>query len=461
MNSKQEPEDIKVDKYRISGFWDTPLDSILRNLGVRSMLFAGVNTDQCVLHSLTDANFLGYGCILVEDCCATTSPDFCTEATVWNVKKCFGFVTDSEIGDRLARQARGAINWRWQLRLDAQSGRADFGAFVPGPRCACAPTASGSLDGLTFAVKDLIDVAGTRDRRRQSRLAEGAMPGGDDRRRRWQRCLRPAPRWSARPSPTNSPSASKASTRITARRSIRPARIGFPAARRADRRVAVAAGLVDFALGTDTGGSVRVPASFVGVCGFRPTHDAVSLAGVMPFAPSYDTVGWFARDAATLACVGDVLLPKAEVAVPIRTLSAGARCVRAGRSRVSRRLAAVALRGVRHVRRDHAVRRRPEQQWLECYRVVQGAEIWATARARGSARQNPASATRSRRVLPMPRRSRRPTSPAGPPVRVSIAARVRAMLGDGIGLVDPDRRPASRFARMRRQPSSRDFYQRR
>jgi nicotinamidase-related amidase len=92
---KQEPQDIKVDKYRISGFWDTPLDSILRNLGIRSILFAGVNTDQCVLHSLTDANFLGYGCILVEDCCATTSPDFCTQATVWNVKKCFGFVADS------------------------------------------------------------------------------------------------------------------------------------------------------------------------------------------------------------------------------------------------------------------------------------------------------------------------------------------------------------------------------
>lgn len=91
----QAPVDIKVDKYRISGFWDTPLDSILRNLGVRSILFAGVNTDQCVLHSLTDANFLGYGCLLVEDCCATTSPDFCAEATLWNVKKCFGFVTNS------------------------------------------------------------------------------------------------------------------------------------------------------------------------------------------------------------------------------------------------------------------------------------------------------------------------------------------------------------------------------
>ena len=87
--------DFLVDKHRISGFWDTPLDSILRNLGTRSILFAGCNTDQCVLHTLTDANFLGYGCLMLSDCCATSSPDFCTEATIWNVKKCFGFVTDS------------------------------------------------------------------------------------------------------------------------------------------------------------------------------------------------------------------------------------------------------------------------------------------------------------------------------------------------------------------------------
>lgn len=90
-----EPQDYMVDKHRISGFWDTPLDSILRNLGIKTVLFAGVNTDQCVLHTLTDANFLGYGCIMVTDCCATTSPDFCTEASIWNVKKCFGFVCDS------------------------------------------------------------------------------------------------------------------------------------------------------------------------------------------------------------------------------------------------------------------------------------------------------------------------------------------------------------------------------
>ncbi|CAN5914840.1 pyrimidine utilization protein B [soil metagenome] len=85
--------DLRVDKHRISGFWDTPLDSILRNLDVQTILFAGVNTDQCVLCTLTDANFLGYGCVLLEDCCATSSPAFCTEATLWNVRKCFGFVT--------------------------------------------------------------------------------------------------------------------------------------------------------------------------------------------------------------------------------------------------------------------------------------------------------------------------------------------------------------------------------
>ena len=74
--------------------------------------------------------------------------------------------------------------------------------------------------------------------------------------------------------------------------------------------VAVAGRLVDFALGTDTGGSVRVPANFLGLFGFRPSHGAISLEGVVPFAPSYDTVGWFARDAKTLAQVGDALLPR-------------------------------------------------------------------------------------------------------------------------------------------------------
>jgi nicotinamidase-related amidase len=83
--------DIRVEKHRMSGFWDTPLDSICRNLRLDTLLFGGVNLDQCVLHTLADANFLGYDTILVEDCSATTNPDFCRNATLLNIKQIFGF----------------------------------------------------------------------------------------------------------------------------------------------------------------------------------------------------------------------------------------------------------------------------------------------------------------------------------------------------------------------------------
>jgi len=72
--------------------------------------------------------------------------------------------------------------------------------------------------------------------------------------------------------------------------------------------VAVAAGLADFAIGTDTGGSVRVPSSYCGVYGIRPTHGAVSVEGLIPLAPGFDTVGWMARDANILLNVGQVVL---------------------------------------------------------------------------------------------------------------------------------------------------------
>ena len=85
------PGDIHVAKHRMSGFWDTPLDSILRNLPVTTLLFAGVNLDQCVLHTMADANFLGYDTLLVEDCAATTNPVFCRDATLLNIRQIFGF----------------------------------------------------------------------------------------------------------------------------------------------------------------------------------------------------------------------------------------------------------------------------------------------------------------------------------------------------------------------------------
>ena len=95
--------DIHVAKHRMSGFWDTPLDSILRNLRLDTLLFAGVNLDQCVLHTLADANFLGYDTILLDDCAATTNPDFCRDATLLNIRQIFGFtVASTELMERLA-----------------------------------------------------------------------------------------------------------------------------------------------------------------------------------------------------------------------------------------------------------------------------------------------------------------------------------------------------------------------
>ena len=71
-----------------------------------------------------------------------------------------------------------------------------------------------------------------------------------------------------------------------------------------------AAGDVDFSIGTDTGGSVRIPAAYCGIYGMRPTHGVVPIEGVIPLATSFDTIGWMARDPEILERVGQVLLPK-------------------------------------------------------------------------------------------------------------------------------------------------------
>lgn len=87
--------DVLVDKHRMSGFFDTPLDAILRNLDVRTLLFGGVNLDQCVFHTLADAASLGYDCILLTDCAGTTSPSYCAEGAIYNVAQCYGFTARS------------------------------------------------------------------------------------------------------------------------------------------------------------------------------------------------------------------------------------------------------------------------------------------------------------------------------------------------------------------------------
>ncbi len=88
--------DHQILKHRFSAFWDTETDSVLRNLGIKTLFIGGVNMDQCVMTTLEDASFLGYDTILLEDCTATTSPSYCVESVLYNVKLLFGFVTKSQ-----------------------------------------------------------------------------------------------------------------------------------------------------------------------------------------------------------------------------------------------------------------------------------------------------------------------------------------------------------------------------
>ncbi|MGU3494575.1 amidase [Xanthobacteraceae bacterium A53D] len=105
---------------------------------------------------------------------------------------------------------------------------------------------------------------------------------------------------------------------------INPAAPGrIPGGSSSGSAVVVAGGEVDFSIGTDTGGSVRLPASYCGILGIRTTHGRIPLTGAVPLAPSYDTLGWFARDAGLFAEVGKVLLgPAPGGALPNRLIIA-------------------------------------------------------------------------------------------------------------------------------------------
>jgi nicotinamidase-related amidase len=98
--------DIRVDKHRLSGFWDNELDSILRRMEVTTLLFAGVNLDRCVLATMQDAAFIGYDPILLDDCSATSSPKYCSEAARFLLRLLYGFLTTSR--DVLAGLKKGA-----------------------------------------------------------------------------------------------------------------------------------------------------------------------------------------------------------------------------------------------------------------------------------------------------------------------------------------------------------------
>ncbi|MHB1654502.1 MAG: cysteine hydrolase family protein [Desulfitobacteriaceae bacterium] len=96
LNEARSNEDIWVDKYRTSGFYGTELEQILMAQGITTLFFAGVNTDQCVFGTLQDAHCLGYDCVILTDCTATSSPVGAYESVVYNVERSYGFATTSK-----------------------------------------------------------------------------------------------------------------------------------------------------------------------------------------------------------------------------------------------------------------------------------------------------------------------------------------------------------------------------
>lgn len=171
-----------------------------------------------------------------------------------------------------------------------------------------APTAPGSLTGTSVAVKDLFDVAGHRVGAGNPVWLAGARPA--TRTAPVVAALLAAGAAIAGIARTDEFAYSLAGTNGhygTPPNPAAPDRI--PGGSSSGPAAAVALGQADVGLGTDTGGSIRVPASYQGLYGIRPSHGVIDTAGVLPLAPSFDTVGWLTRDPGTLSRVGRVLLP--------------------------------------------------------------------------------------------------------------------------------------------------------
>jgi amidase len=140
---------------------------------------------------------------------------------------------------------------------------------------------------------------------------------------------------------------------------------------------AVAAGLVDFALGTDCGGSVRIPASYCGIFGIRPTMGRVSTRGALEFAPSFDVTGWFARDAALLKRVGEVLLPAKQQASELKGLLLARDVFEEIDGSVQRALALAVENVATHFSEIRDVTISAERAgWYEVFSTIQGFEVW-------------------------------------------------------------------------------------
>lgn len=253
------------------------------------------------------------------------------------------------------------------------------------------PTRAGALSGLTFGLKDLFDVAYERTGFGSPDWLRTHDAASED---SWVlRVLLDAGAQMLGRTHTEEMAFSLTGENAhygTPRNPRAPGRV--PGGSSSGSAAAVAGGLVDFAIGSDTGGSVRAPSSFCGIFGMRPTHGLLPLAGACPLAPMFDTVGWFARDAQMLARVGTVLFDAAGVSPeedgvrPARVLVAqDALELVVPESRpmleeAVQRVASTLASRLAPPARMETVTLAPEglRAWYDVFRVLQWADIWRT-----------------------------------------------------------------------------------
>ena len=253
-------------------------------------------------------------------------------------------------------------------------------AFVPHDLTApVAGAADGPLAGLSAAVKDMYDIAGSRT-------------GGG------------SPDWLAAQAPARSHAAAvrailEGGATVIGKTvcdeffysvSGANAHYGTPLNPRAPGRLpggsssgsasATAAGACDFALGSDTGGSVRVPAAFCGLYGIRPTHGRLDPSGMMAMAPSFDVAGWLASGPGVFRRVGEVLLDRACVAAPIEHLIV----LEDAFAQADAEVTALLRSGLDDMASDLPKARRERvapnglDPWREFFRIIQAGETWTS-----------------------------------------------------------------------------------
>lgn len=252
-----------------------------------------------------------------------------------------------------------------------------LGAFCRNNHVALEGASDGLLAGLSFAAKDVFDIAGTRTGYGHPTWLETHPPAGTT--AEAVRLVLDAGAKLVGRTISDELCYSLSGENFHFGTPINPrAPDRIPGGSSSGSAAAVAGGFVDFALGTDCGGSVRVPASYCGIFGMRPTHGRVSLDGVFPFAKSFDCAGWFARDPDILMRVGRVLLHERTPPSPFYRLLMAEDAFERADVAVREAFAPAIAALERSFGRAHRITlsRSGLETWFETFRVIQASEIW-------------------------------------------------------------------------------------